>query len=115
MKLHSPAFEKTLRRRIRREVRASARLKREARAGRMRSHVRASAEISRTLSTAVFLAATLAAGARTGHFESGLAIIALCISRGNSTAARWAFYICAVGWFVGCSLAVILDRNPLDV
>ncbi len=77
MKLHSPRLERVLRRRVRKEIRASPRLKREARAGSMRSHVRAGAGIARTLSTAVFIAATLAAGSRTGHFESGLAMVAL--------------------------------------
>ena len=65
--------------------------------------------------TVLGLAAFWLAPFKTGIIGLGLAIIALCISKGNSTAARWAFYICAIGWFVGCTLAVIMDRNPLDI
>lgn len=65
--------------------------------------------------TVLGLAAFWLAPFKTGIAGLFLAIIALCISKGNSTAARWAFYICVIGWFVGCTLAVIMDRNPLDI
>jgi hypothetical protein len=61
------------------------------------------------------LAAFWFAPFKTGIAGLALAMLALAITRGNDTAARWAFYICAVGWFVGCTLAVILDRNPLSI
>ena len=67
------------------------------------------------VATVLGLAAFWLAPFKTGIAGLTLAILALCISRGNSTAARWAFYICALGWFVGCTLAVIMDRNPLDI
>ena len=56
--------------------------------------------------TVLGLAAFWLAPFKTGISGLALAILALCISRGNSNAARWAFYICALGWFVGCTLGV---------
>ena len=35
--------------------------------------------------------------------------------QGRDNAARWAFIIAGVGWFVGTVLAIALDRSPLDV
>lgn len=50
-----------------------------------------------------------------GGVGIGLAAIALACSKGRDNGPRWAFYIAATGWFVGTTLAVLLDRNPLNI
>jgi hypothetical protein len=52
---------------------------------------------------------------KTGGIAMALAVIALACSRGRDTGARWAFYIACAGWLIGTVLAVLLDRNPLEI
>jgi len=67
------------------------------------------------VATVFGLAAFWLAPFKTGGIAMALAIIALGVSRGRDNAARWAFIIASLGWFVGTTLAIILDRNPLDI
>jgi hypothetical protein len=52
---------------------------------------------------------------KTGGIGMALAAIALACSRGRDTGARWAFYIAGAGWLIGTVLAVLLERNPLEI
>jgi hypothetical protein len=52
---------------------------------------------------------------KTGIAAILLATLALAMTRGKDTGSRWAFYIACAGWLIGVILAVLLDRNPLNV
>jgi hypothetical protein len=67
------------------------------------------------IATVFGLAAFWLAPFKTGGIAMFIAIIALAASRGRDNAARWAFIIAGLGWFVGTTLAIILDRSPLDI
>jgi hypothetical protein len=67
------------------------------------------------VATVFGLAAFWLAPFKTGGLAIGLAIVALAVSRGRDNAAKWAFLIASLGWFVGTTLAIILDRNPLSI
>src|SRR3712207_3077183 len=67
------------------------------------------------VATVFGLAAFWLAPMQTGIIAMVLAMIALAASRGRDNAARWAFIVASLGWFVGTTLAIIPDRSPLDI
>jgi hypothetical protein len=65
--------------------------------------------------TVLGLMAVWLAPFKTGVAAIALAALALALTRGKDTGARWSFYIATAGWLIGMILAVLLDRNPLEI
>lgn len=77
MRLHSPAFEKSIRRRVRREVRASKTHRRSARAARRRRQSVLLLPLLRPLLSLALVSAVVHAFRATGHITAALAVITM--------------------------------------